>query len=108
LPAARKHSNVAAGNHKVSLIIDDVESIQPWKPRQIRVHGVAEAVGRAGRFGEKEYLAITLTVSWSIASRRMPTTSPARLRRRRLFSQNERGFRPRYPSFRSTREAGAL
>lgn len=65
LPATRKYKNVAAGNHKVSLIIDDLESVQPWKPRQIKVHGVAEIVERAGRFGEKEYLAITPTVSWS-------------------------------------------
>lgn len=65
LPVSRKYKNVAAGNHKVSLIIDDLESIQPWKPHQIKVHGVAEIVERAGRFGEKEYLAITPTVSWS-------------------------------------------
>jgi pyridoxamine 5'-phosphate oxidase family protein len=65
LPASRKYKNVAAGNHKVSLIMDDLESIQPWKPRQIKVHGLAEIVERAGRFGQKEYLAITPTVSWS-------------------------------------------
>jgi pyridoxamine 5'-phosphate oxidase family protein len=65
LPASRKYKNVAAGNHKVSLIIDDLASVQPWKPRQIKVHGLAEIVDRAGRFGEKEYLAITPTVSWS-------------------------------------------
>jgi pyridoxamine 5'-phosphate oxidase family protein len=65
LPASRKYKNVAAGNHKVSLIIDDLESVQPWKPRQIKVHGLAEIVERAGQFGEKEYLAITPTVSWS-------------------------------------------
>lgn len=65
LPASRKYKNVAAGNHKVSLVIDDLASVQPWKPRQIKVHGLAEIVERAGRFGQKEYLAITPTVSWS-------------------------------------------
>jgi pyridoxamine 5'-phosphate oxidase family protein len=65
LPSSRKYKNVADGNHKVSLIIDDLESIQPWKPRQIKVHGLAEIVERDGRFGQKEYLAITPTVSWS-------------------------------------------
>lgn len=65
LPSSRKYKNVAAGNCKVSLIIDDLESVQPWKPRQIKVHGVAEIVDYAGQFGEKEYLAITPTVSWS-------------------------------------------
>jgi len=65
LPASRKYKNVAAGNHKVSLIIDDLASVQPWKPRQIKVHGVADIVERDGRFGHKEYLAIRPTVSWS-------------------------------------------
>lgn len=65
LPASRKYKNVAAGNHKVSLIIDDLASVQPWKPRQIKVHGLADIVERDGRFGHKEYLAITPTVSWS-------------------------------------------
>lgn len=32
-------------------------------PRQIKVHGLAEIVERAGRFGQKEYLAINPTVS---------------------------------------------
>jgi pyridoxamine 5'-phosphate oxidase family protein len=65
LPTSRKYKNVAAGNPKVSLVIDDLESVEPWKPRQIKVHGLAEIVERAGRFGHKEYLAITPTVSWS-------------------------------------------
>ncbi|MCB9077596.1 MAG: PPOX class F420-dependent oxidoreductase [Anaerolineaceae bacterium] len=65
LPGTRKYKNVAAGNTKVSLIIDDLESVQPWKPRQIKVHGLAEIVERDGQFGDKEYLAITPTVSWS-------------------------------------------
>ncbi|MCL4267623.1 MAG: PPOX class F420-dependent oxidoreductase [Anaerolineae bacterium] len=65
LSSSRKYKNVAAGNHKVSLIIDDLESIQPWKPRQIKIHGWAEIVERDGRFGHKPYLAITPTVSWS-------------------------------------------
>lgn len=65
LPGTRKYKNVIAGNTKVSLIIDDLESVQPWKPRQIKVHGLAEVVERDGQFGHKEYLAITPTVSWS-------------------------------------------
>jgi pyridoxamine 5'-phosphate oxidase family protein len=65
LPATRKYKNVANGNHKVSLIIDDLASVNPWKVRGIKVHGLAEIVERDGRFGQKEYLAITPTVSWS-------------------------------------------
>jgi pyridoxamine 5'-phosphate oxidase family protein len=65
LPSTRKYKNVASGNHKVSLIIDDLESVNPWKVRGIKVHGLAEIVEWTGRFGQKEYLAITPTVSWS-------------------------------------------
>ena len=65
LPGTRKYKNVVAGNTKVSLIIDDLESVRPWKPRQIKVHGLAEIVERDGQFGHKEYIAITPTVSWS-------------------------------------------
>jgi pyridoxamine 5'-phosphate oxidase family protein len=65
LPSSRKYKNVANGHHKVSLIIDDLESVQPWKPRQIKLHGLAEIVEWDGRFGQKEYLAITPIVSWS-------------------------------------------
>lgn len=65
LPSTHKYKNVAGGNHKVSLIVDDLESVNPWKVRGIRVQGLAEIVERSGRFGFKEYLAITPTVSWS-------------------------------------------
>jgi pyridoxamine 5'-phosphate oxidase family protein len=56
---------VAGGNTKVSLIVDDLESVDPWRPRGIKVHGVAEIVHRDGRFGAQEYLAIAPTVTWS-------------------------------------------
>lgn len=44
LPATRKYRNVTAGNHLVSLIIDDLASIDPWRPRGIKVHDIAEIV----------------------------------------------------------------
>jgi pyridoxamine 5'-phosphate oxidase family protein len=65
LPATRKYRNVARGNRQVALIIDDLKTRQPWQPRGIKVHGTAEIVERDGRFGRKEYLAITPVVSWS-------------------------------------------
>ena len=49
LPSTRKYKNIANGNHKVSLIIDDLETINPWKVRGIKVHGLAEIVERSGR-----------------------------------------------------------
>ncbi|HEU5431627.1 MAG TPA: PPOX class F420-dependent oxidoreductase [Thermomicrobiales bacterium] len=65
LPESRKFKNVAAGNDLVALIFDDYASLDPWRPRGVKVHGTAEIVQRDGRFGPGEYLAITPTVSWS-------------------------------------------
>jgi pyridoxamine 5'-phosphate oxidase family protein len=61
----RKYRNLRAGNHKVALAVDDLESIQPWKPRGIRIYGTAELVEREGRFGPGTYMRITPTTSWS-------------------------------------------
>ncbi|GAC1690548.1 MAG: PPOX class F420-dependent oxidoreductase [Ktedonobacteraceae bacterium] len=61
LAKTRKYKNVQAGNKQVSLIIDDLASTQPWTPRGIRLHGIAEPTEINGR----PYLVITPTVSWS-------------------------------------------
>ena len=52
-------------NPKVSLVIDDLESINPWKPRGIKIHGVAEVVTREGYAGSGEYILIKPEVKWS-------------------------------------------
>src|SRR4051794_7413316 len=65
LQGTRKYRNVDAGNRRVALIIDDLASVQPWAPRGIKVHGIAEIVERDGMFGPGTYLAITPMVSWS-------------------------------------------
>ena len=62
---SRKYKNVRAGNTKVSILIDDMESIEPWKPRGIRIYGSAEFIERDGQFGPGIYLRISPTVSWS-------------------------------------------
>ena len=61
----RKYRNVLEGATKVALIVDDLQSVQPWLPRGVKIHGVAEVVERAGHFGPGSYLVITPTVSWS-------------------------------------------
>jgi pyridoxamine 5'-phosphate oxidase family protein len=63
----RKYHNLRAGNDKVALVVDDLESIHPWKPRGIRIYGKAEFVEREGRFGPGVYMRITPTASWSWA-----------------------------------------
>ena len=58
-----KYKNVASGNSKVALVIDDVESIDPWKPRGIKIHGQAELVEREGQLGP--YIKVTPERTWS-------------------------------------------
>ncbi len=65
LEATRKYKNIVAGKRKVSLIIDDLKTREPWAPRAIKIHGVAEVVEHEGRMGPGSYIAITPTVSWS-------------------------------------------
>lgn len=61
----RKYRNLRQGNHKVALVMDDLESVQPWRPRGIRIYGTAEFVERDGQFGHKTYMRITPNTSWS-------------------------------------------
>ncbi len=66
LRQSRRGKSVLTGNTKVALGVDDLESIDPWKPRGIRIYGTAEFVEREGRFGYKHYMRITPTISWSM------------------------------------------
>ena len=61
----KKYKNVRDGNNQIAIVIDDLESVQPWKPRGIKVNGTAEIVEHNGMFGPAKYLQITPTVSWS-------------------------------------------
>ncbi|MGI0080005.1 MAG: PPOX class F420-dependent oxidoreductase [Nitrososphaerales archaeon] len=60
-----KYKNVRDGNKRVSLAIDDLESVDPWRPRNIKVYGIAEVMSHEGQFGPGEYLRVTPKVSWS-------------------------------------------
>ncbi|TMI66634.1 PPOX class F420-dependent oxidoreductase [Candidatus Bathyarchaeota archaeon] len=60
-----KYHNVKNGNKLVALTIDDLESIDPWKPRVIKVYGTAEVLDHQGRFGPGKYLRVTPKISWS-------------------------------------------
>ena len=62
----RKFRNIAAGNDKVALVVDDLVSLDPFIARGLRVYGHAEQpFERAGMVGPGPYLRITPTVSWS-------------------------------------------
>ena len=62
----RKYKNVTDGRKKVALTIDDLESIDPWRPRAIRVYGTAEIVDHKGIFGPGKYLQVIPKISWSM------------------------------------------
>jgi pyridoxamine 5'-phosphate oxidase family protein len=61
----RKWRNVEAGNDKVAFVVDDLRSTRPWRPRGVRIYGLAELVETEGQFGPGKYLRITPDVSWS-------------------------------------------
>ena len=65
LPASPKYRNIDAGNHQVALIVDDLATTDPWTPRGIKIHGLAEIESRNGRFGPGDYLVIAPTIAWS-------------------------------------------
>ncbi|MDG6905922.1 MAG: PPOX class F420-dependent oxidoreductase [Nitrososphaerota archaeon] len=60
-----KYKNVKNGNKLVSLVVDDLESVNPWKPRNVKIYGEAEILDHEGRFGKGKYLRITPKISWS-------------------------------------------
>lgn len=65
LAGSRKYRNIAGGNGRIALIVDDLETVNPWAPRGIRIYGSAETVTMPGQFGPGDYLVITPHTSWS-------------------------------------------
>lgn len=62
----RKIRNIAAGNRKVALVIDDLVSFDPFIARGVRVYGTAEPpVERVGMIGPGFYVRIAPTESWA-------------------------------------------
>ncbi len=64
--STRKFRNIGAGRAKVSLVVDDIVSIEPFIARSVRVYGDAEPpIERVGMVGPGLYSRITPRVSWS-------------------------------------------
>jgi pyridoxamine 5'-phosphate oxidase family protein len=61
----RKFRNVRDGNAKVALVVDDLESVDPWRPRGLRVFGTADFVERSSYAGPGTYMRIKPETSWS-------------------------------------------
>ncbi|GHO81024.1 hypothetical protein KSD_87950 [Ktedonobacter sp. SOSP1-85] len=67
LERTRKYKNIAAGHSKVSLLIDELPSLEPLEPRSIKLHGEAAILQLEEGFrGPGTYIVITPKVSWSI------------------------------------------
>jgi pyridoxamine 5'-phosphate oxidase family protein len=72
LASSRKYKNVLK-NNKVALVIDDLESVDPWAPRGIRIYGRADIVDRRGGYMDSahssshSYIRIKPLQKWSWA-----------------------------------------
>jgi pyridoxamine 5'-phosphate oxidase family protein len=67
-PRTRRYKNITSGNTRVSVVIDDMASVDPWRPRGIKVSGTAEVMEHKGIFGYGRYIRIRprTFVSWGI------------------------------------------
>lgn len=65
---SRRFRNITSGNDRVALVVDDLVSVDPWRPRGIKVSGRAELMDHNGMFGPGKYFRITpkATASWGI------------------------------------------
>jgi pyridoxamine 5'-phosphate oxidase family protein len=59
-----KYKNVQ-DNPKVSLVIDDMESVSPPVPRGVKIHGIADLVTHEGYVGPGTYIRIEPKEKWS-------------------------------------------
>jgi pyridoxamine 5'-phosphate oxidase family protein len=64
IPRTLKYKNVQV-NPKLSLVIDDLETVDPWKPRGIKIHGTADLTTHEGYMGLGTYIRIKPTAKWS-------------------------------------------
>jgi pyridoxamine 5'-phosphate oxidase family protein len=71
-PMTQRVKNVSRGNARVSLVVDDLVSVDPWTVRGLKVIGKAEIVEHKGIFGPGKYLRITprVSVSWGIEEKK--------------------------------------
>ena len=67
LTKTHKYKNVVK-NPKVSLVIDDLKSVEPWHPRLIKIFGEADLVTRNGYVGQATYIRIKpqCKTSWGL------------------------------------------
>lgn len=59
-----KYKNILA-NPRVSIVFDDFENANPWRPRGLKAHGTADIVSGEGRGAPGENIRIKPEKSWS-------------------------------------------
>lgn len=65
-----KYKNIQK-NPRVALVIDDLNSVDPWEPRGIRIYGIADVVTRQGGYMQQTdhpstiYIRIKPLKKWS-------------------------------------------
>ena len=65
-----KYKNVQK-NSRVALVIDDLNSVDPWEPRGIRIYGIADVISRQGGYMQQTdnpsaiYIRIKPLKKWS-------------------------------------------
>src|SRR5215210_877701 len=65
-----KYKNVQK-NSRVALVIDDLNSVDPWEPRGIRIYGIADVISRQGGYMQQTdhpsaiYIRIKALKKWS-------------------------------------------
>ncbi len=62
-----KYKNVVE-NPRASFVVDDLKTMKPWSPRQVKIQGKAEIVKHSGYMGPGTYIRIKpiLKRSWGI------------------------------------------
>ncbi len=62
-----KYKNVVE-NPRASFVVDDLKSVNPWSPRQIKIQGTADIVKHTGYMGPGSYIRIkpVLKRSWNL------------------------------------------
>jgi len=67
ITVTHKFKNVTK-NPLVSLVVDDLKSVQPWQPRFIKIFGTGDIVTRDGYVGKSTYIRITpeRKTSWGL------------------------------------------
>ncbi len=57
LKNTKKYKNILE-NPQASFVVDDLKTVRPWVPRQVKIHGTADIVQHTGYMGPGTYIRI--------------------------------------------------